>query len=353
MSVARSISDKMWRDSTTKSFDADRAMMNIEDLRKVVYELWEGRARSARFKFLVTLAFVTLNIYSVISTVLQECDEDQYSEAFCTAADVYQFMEVIVVVGHALRVLADCLLFLSKNSQMNQGVHVGVLAHNLEVASSFSCLAFLPVPPKVSYWVAKRRYFLSVLILDPPVLNGRLSVLRPSTWDLQEYGCCGKIAAGLCYVLVLGTVQIIIPMGYCILPFLAPVAFLVKMASLPKVSVFHTWTRAEWATFAAVLNHTGKIWDVEMVEQRSILKLFRRNVEHLDKVVPGQVLQEIGQAAVDTIGWVDAAMLMSSIDSEALGDILSKFIFVNKRAAGLLVDDPTAEGAKAKGVETP
>lgn len=318
--------------TSTDSFNGARATVDRGELRFVISQLWHTRARQAHLQFIVAICFAALNIFFVIFTAQAGCDHTENSEEFCMISDIYQYTELVVVVGHAFRVLGDCCLLMIDVRGMNPGVLVGILAHNLDVVSSFSLLAFLPLPPKVSYWIAHREYFMSMIVFDPPLLNGRLSLWSPSTWDLDGLGCMAKAGKGLCCFICLFIVQVLVPIGYCTFPFLAPVAFLVKMKGLPPVTTFRNWGFDEYVGFAGVLNQTGKLWDVELVEQRAMLWIFRQNVEHLDKVVPGQLSQEIGQAAIDELGWLDAAILMLSLDSVALGKILSEFVSVSRHA---------------------
>lgn len=133
-----------------------------------------------------------------------------------------------------------------------------------------------------------------------------------------------------CYVLgwlFTIVVQVLVPLAAVIFPILAPFAFLTKMESLPNPKEFDHWTPIMWVNFIGVLNQTGKLWHVNSVEQRAVLRMMRGEVG----CKPGKLIAEISSAAVEELGWRRATVFMVNLDSSTLESIFGEFLMVFKR----------------------
>lgn len=248
-------------------------------------------------------------------------------------------MEVAVVLGTILRILCDSAL-LCIRSHFKPGDIVNNLAGHIQTASSFSLLAFLPLGPKVSYWWSHREYIMCILLWDPPILHGE-SMWRKRTWTgMLQGNACSVILRVMAKSILMVVIQVVIPFLCLVFPLLAPFAFLVKMQALPDVDRFQHWSSSEWLAFLGVLNQTSKLWDINMVEQHAMLRLFRDNTEKALRkqgdeegdAKPGQIMGEIGAGACQSLGKLRALIFMSNLDSTLLDTMLNQFVTVSHRS---------------------
>lgn len=244
-----------------------------------------------------------------------------------------------MVLGTILRILCDAAL-LCVRSKLEPGDIVNNLAGHIETASSFSLLAFLPLGPKVSYWWSHREYIMCILLWDPPILHGE-SMWRKQTWTGMIQGnTFSVILRVIAKSILMIVIQVVVPFLCLVFPLLAPFAFLVKMQALPDVNKFQHWSSSEWLAFLGVLNQTSKLWDINMVEQNAMLRLFRDNTEKALRkqgdeegdAKPGQIMREIAGGACQSLGKLRALIFMSNLDSSLLDTMLNQFVTVSHRS---------------------
>jgi len=210
---------------------------------------------------------------------------------------------------------------------------------DMMITSNFSLLAYVPVPSKLSYWQKHSKRYLQEIIWDPPVLRNFPSFTTVEKWHRLRFSwmrrnLMKKLPAVLAFpiwlfllmtwFIAVFTVQIIKPLVGVLCPIVAIFGFMVKMQSLPDVSLFGEWTQWEWMSFFGILNQAGKTWDICSVER--VLTMTLLNCELSAR--PGELVDEVFDAAVEELGVYRTAVLSMSVDGTVLGDIMNFFLKV-------------------------
>jgi len=226
---------------------------------------------------------------------------------------------------------------------LTAGNQMPIFISNLKIASGFSLLAFVPVPPKILYWVKHYKRFLQLFVTDPLLLRrpfGVPGLFSPSRWQSLSYSNVKSIIklptplAFPIYVLLIClwfvcvfTVQILIPMGLPLLVLLAPIAFLVKMEALPPVYEVGQWPSGYWLTFLGTLNQSAKVWSIADVEQVASMTIMNNELQTKGrKPKPLELLTELSCASVEELGLFKACVLGVSLDAAMISKIFGRFL---------------------------
>lgn len=328
-------------------------------LKKVIREMWSNDDLQCLHRFgaphqlLMWAIFVfsfgmgVLNAFFVLDVVKRLPDECKYSTLFCVSRRLISYTEAVVVVLHAVRTFVDLgtmAVAVRTGDSDSVGGFMQIFVSNLKITSGFSLLTFMPVPPKLLYWFTQRDRLWRLLVKEPPLLRSVTGLHEKRAWTKhrcsQDFSKCKgflKLPAPLVFpiwLLSLGVwfvsvfvVQVIIPMSLPILVAVAPIAFLVKMASLPDVHDFGNWSSNDWLMFLGTVNQTAKVWSIGEVEQTAAMTIMESELQTKDKKPKsGQLMQELGRAAVQEIGLVRTCVLSVSLDAHSMAAIFGRFL---------------------------
>lgn len=306
--------------------------------------LWEDMQPKAYIFFSMKLVTAAGNA-SFAAYTLSTCWSEPLETTFDVVVLFIAAIEAFIIIGSLVRAFTDIgTIWLMKDAILV----TSLLRDNLTVAGGFSALMFLPVPSRMADWFARRRALLSFYVIDIPAVHG-LSIFNCS-WvpkvqerHQQRDGCMRifTLVELLVLPLIVLTMQVVVPFCLLVLPFVSPLAFMVKMASLPDIKSFETWDLKRWFRFAGVINQTSHIYDMNAISQHAMFALFCETLSksacdsdddgsyecEYDEFQPYVVDWCITKAAVSCIGKWKAVIYLCTMDQTVLRKLLSSASF--------------------------
>lgn len=344
----------------------DECIVNPVSLRKVVREVWaKDRYKVLQpfgvvpqslmwLSFVVSFAMCALNVFFVVD-VASKLHSCEHSVAFCAAKMAIAYTEAGVVCLHAVRIVLDLGLMFGAG-RMGLTAVVGeqspIFVSNLKIASGFSLLAFVPVPPKLLYWLKYRKRLWQLLVKDPLFLRRVPSLTNKSTWHRLNFSFWREhlnlpapllfpiwLFLMLIWFICVFTVQVLIPLSLPFLVVLAPIAFMVKMEALPPVHEVGDWLSSDWLTFFGTLNQTAKVWAIGEVEQTAVMTMMNKELQTKSKrPKPGQLMSELSQAMVQELGVLRACVLSVSLDAKTMSQVFGRFLIFDPEGEDIVPD---------------